>query len=291
MTQPRRYRLLATDVDGTILRSDGRLSPDVATAVKEGCAKGLEIVLCSGRRFRKALPIVEALDLRSPVVINSGTVIKDPRTRENLRAEYIDQGLAARIVSDLIGYEIALTVHVDSDLDDIDFFVPSTANAPDFFLGYLEHNRDLWEPGQPGEHRFGARITVICAAGDPPFLRELGRKLAREYDGGFNHHVVSNVGYVGEFLEIYSPEASKWKAVSWIADARGIEHSELAAVGDDENDLEMIENAGLGAAVANAAPGVMAAASMHIPSNDDDGIVALIDHILSHPLWTRPPGP
>jgi Cof subfamily protein (haloacid dehalogenase superfamily) len=274
------YRLLAADVDGTLLRSDGTLSPAVADAVKAAAKGGLEVVLCSGRRFRKILPIVGALELRSPVVVNSGTLVKDPTTGENLLAEYLDQDLAERIVADLCLRKVAVTVHVDSPLDDIDFLVPCTQNAPDFFARYLDLNQEVWQPGLPTGHRLRDRITVVCAAGDPEELKRLGGELAHRYDGAFNWHVVGNVRYVGDFLEIYSPEASKWKAAERIARKRGIGPGEIAAVGDDENDLEMIREAGLGAAVANAAQCVRAAASMVIPSNDDDGIVRLIEEIV-----------
>ena len=274
------YRLLAADVDGTLLRSDGTLSPAVIDAIRAAAKEGLEVVLCSGRRFRKILPIVDALELRSPVVVNSGTLVKDPTTGENLLAEYLDHDLAERIVADLCSCKVAVTVHLDSALSDIDFFVASKENAPQFFEGYLELNRGLWEPGVPPDLRLGGRITVVCAAGDPEELKRLGRQLARRYDGAFNWHVVGNVRYVGDFLEIYSAEASKWKAAEKIARMRGIGREQIAAVGDDENDLEMIREAGLGAAVANAAQSVKAAASMVIPSNDDGGIVRLIEHIV-----------
>jgi Cof subfamily protein (haloacid dehalogenase superfamily) len=281
MSRPSRCRLLACDVDGTLLRGDASLSPQVAAAVRRAAEGGVEVVLCSGRRIRMLLRLIDALDLPSPVVANSGTLVKDPQTRENLWAEYLDADLAAEIVEELSGRGIAHTVHVDSGLDDIDFLVPSRANAPEFFDGYLDRNRGLWEPGRLDGHRLRDRVTVICAAGTPRHLRELAGDLARGRDGAFNHHVVSNVDYVGELLEIYSPKASKWKAVSWIAKTRGLQPADIAAVGDDENDIEMIQNAGLGAAVANAAPPVKAAAKMLIPSNDDDGIAALIEQILA----------
>ncbi len=73
-----RYRILALDVDGTLLDSEGTLRPRTAAAIARAARAGIRPVLCTGRRYRRARPIAAQLDLNAPIVCNSGAIVKDP---------------------------------------------------------------------------------------------------------------------------------------------------------------------------------------------------------------------
>src|SRR5512135_1043762 len=75
---PRRIRILALDVDGTLLDPDGTLRPRTAQAVARAAEAGIRPVLCTGRRYRRARPIATLLGLDAPIVCNSGAIVKDP---------------------------------------------------------------------------------------------------------------------------------------------------------------------------------------------------------------------
>src|SRR5271157_4234606 len=84
-----RFRILALDVDGTLLDPDGTLRPRTAAAVARAARAGIRPILCTGRRYRRALPIAQQLGLDAPLVCNSGAIIKDPREQVTLwRADF-----------------------------------------------------------------------------------------------------------------------------------------------------------------------------------------------------------
>src|SRR5262245_52324972 len=88
MARPR-YRILALDVDGTLLDPDGTLRPRTAAAVTRAAQAGIRPVLCTGRRYRRARPIALQLGLNAPIVCNSGAIVKNPQDHGTLwRADF-----------------------------------------------------------------------------------------------------------------------------------------------------------------------------------------------------------
>src|SRR5438309_9642030 len=90
-----RDRILARDVDGTLLDPDGTLRPRTAAAIARATRAGIRPVLCTGRRYRRARPIAEQLGLDTPLVCNSGAIVKDPKDHRTLWRGDFDQALAA----------------------------------------------------------------------------------------------------------------------------------------------------------------------------------------------------
>src|SRR5271169_6062992 len=93
-----RYQILALDVDGTLLDPDGTLRPTTAAAVARAAVAGIRPVLCTGRRYRRALPIAQQLGIDAPLVCNSGAIVKDPRNHRTLWRADFDQTLAADVL-------------------------------------------------------------------------------------------------------------------------------------------------------------------------------------------------
>src|SRR5690348_15422918 len=91
------YRILALDVDGTLLDPAGTLRPRTAAAVARAARTGIRPVLCTGRRYRRARPITEQLGLDAPIVCNSGAIVKDPASHRTLWRADFDPGLAAEV--------------------------------------------------------------------------------------------------------------------------------------------------------------------------------------------------
>src|SRR3954453_5762293 len=88
-----RYRLLALDVDGTLLDPSGAIRPRAAAAIARAAAAGIRPVLCTGRRYRRARPVAEHLGLDAPLVCNSGAIVKDPAGHRTLWRADFDRAL------------------------------------------------------------------------------------------------------------------------------------------------------------------------------------------------------
>jgi hypothetical protein len=93
-------------------------------------------------------------------------------------------------------------------------------------------------------------------------------------------HELENKGYGGHILEFLALGTGKWAAARRLAEAEGIAPEEIAAVGDDSNDLDLVRDAGLGIAMGNAVPAVRAAADLVVASNERDGVVLAIEEVL-----------
>ena len=92
--------------------------------------------------------------------------------------------------------------------------------------------------------------------------------------------MIQNKNYRGHILELFSPKSGKWAGLAFVAQQLGIEATEIAAIGDDWNDEEILRRAGLGIAMGNAVPEVRAAADQVVRSNAEGGAVEAIERIL-----------
>jgi hydroxymethylpyrimidine pyrophosphatase-like HAD family hydrolase len=109
--------------------------------------------------------------------------------------------------------------------------------------------------------------------------------ISERLDGRLAIHLLSTAKYLGCFLEFQDRAASKWRALERAAGDHGVAPEEIVAVGDDENDISMLEAAGLGVAMGNAAAVVKEAADVVTATNDEDGVVRLIDRLLADQSW------
>ena len=273
-------RLVALDLDGTLLDPFGKLTPKVSDAVARLAASGLRVVLCTGRRFRTALPHARALGLEGAIIVNNGVVVKDLASGETLHHAYLDAPLAGEVVEQVRGLGPPL-VYVDAYHSGVDIFTEHLDRAHPFQREYTDDN---------GE--FISVVDDVCATERPGVImvstmadeRSLGGLLAgaRERFGERVHtHTILNKNYQGHILEFLSPEAGKWRALERLARSWGIEAAEIAGVGDDINDAEVLRRVGLGIAMGNALREVREGADVVVSSNAEGGAVEAIDRILA----------
>jgi hydroxymethylpyrimidine pyrophosphatase-like HAD family hydrolase len=277
------FRLLALDVDGTLLDPSGTLRPATSAAVARAAAAGIRPVLCTGRRYRRALPVAVQLGLDAPLVCNSGALVKDPGDHRTLwRADLDGPSLDAVMALFLARDEPAVSF-TDRDPSGRDFLVAAWPTGRPLFDEYVELNADHAEvdptwtarAGQPGSSHFH-----VCAIGERPTMLDLQAEVHRAIGGRVRTFVQKSPRYTGWMCEVLRHDASKWSAVLHLADLWGIAPSEICAVGDDMNDVPMLEGAGLGIAMGHAPPEVLAAADLVTGDHDVDGLAAVIDGVL-----------
>src|SRR5262245_28253734 len=98
MEHPADYRMLAIDLDGTLLRKDGTMGDRTRLALQAAVRQGIKVVICTGRRFRTTLPILAELELAVPVIVHGGLLIKDAGTYETLYHNYLATDFALEAV-------------------------------------------------------------------------------------------------------------------------------------------------------------------------------------------------
>ncbi len=282
------YRLLAIDIDGTLVNSNHELTPATRAALAEAAAAGVQVVLATGRRYSHALPLVEPLKLDVPLVTASGALVKDPIDHRTLYKAQFEPKLLLDVVAivDRCGFDPVLCA--DTFADGFDFYhARADARTPEL-SHYLETNRDrgrLWPDllTNPPPGVFSAFVV-----GTWQQMSSLEAALHSAMPAQLHTHVLRPPKYGGFFTEIAPAGVTKWSAIQRLARDWGIEQAEICAVGDDVNDVPMIRAAGLGIAMGNAQPSVKAAADRVAPGHDEDGLVAVVRWLLDDTSYRRP---
>ena len=274
------YRLLAIDIDGTLLNSRQEVTPAIHAALGRASRAGIRVVPATGRRYRHVLPIVELLGIRSPLVTASGALVKDPTDHDTLyQAAFEPQTLLDVIrLIDAQGYDPVF--FADTYAEGFDYYVPwldmRTPELARYVAKNSGHERlcpNMLDDPPPG-------LFAGFTSGTRQQMLDLEQVLHGRMPDKLQTSVVYSPVYSGSFLEVAPPGVSKWSGILHLAEQWGIAEDEICAVGDDRNDLSMIRAAGLGVAMGNASTEIKDTAHRIAPSHDDDGLVQVVDWLL-----------
>jgi Cof subfamily protein (haloacid dehalogenase superfamily) len=276
------YRLLALDVDGTLLDPAGELRSAVQEAVMAVQQRGLRVVLCTGRRFRTARPLAQALQLDGPLVVHNGALVKDLASGQTLQQSYI----AAEMYHPALALLRRLStpmMYVDAFHENVDILTEPMERAHPFQREYLQdqlaHCRIVDDIASPLAHG----VLMLSIMADGTNLQALRPVVGQTMGTRGRVHLLVNKNYQGYILEILHAKVSKWQALQQLAAQQGITPEEIIAVGDDHNDLDMIRYAGLGIAMGNAVDTVKAAADAITSSNAEDGLAQALERFILRP--------
>lgn len=274
------YRLLAIDIDGTLVNSRNELTPVTRAALARAGEAGIRVVLATGRRYGHALPLVEPLGIDVPLVTASGALVKDPIGHRTLFQAQFEPDVLQRAVAiaDRDGFDPVLCA--DTFCEGFDFYIARRDVRSEELGYYLTLNPTRWRIykdmiQQPPPDIFGG----FCV-GSLDQMMQLEATLQKELPGKLHTHVLHPPHYRGFFIEIAPAGVTKWSAIQRLAHGWGIADAEICAVGDDVNDIPMIRAAGLGVAMGNAQPAVKAAADRIAPTHDEDGLAEVVEWLL-----------
>ncbi len=278
------YRLLALDIDGTLLDRVGHLRPRTREAVIKAAEAGIRPVLCTGRRYRRARPIAEELGVAAPLVCNSGALVKDPDDDRTLWRADLDP----QVVADLLTLYRDRNEYVISFIDrpgaKHDFFAAVDPSHCPLVNDYLAQNRPFGLIDPTWIDRLGrdASHFHVCAIGSREQMLKLRDLVVARFPGQFTTFVQRSPRYEGTFCEVLRNDADKWNALVHLAELWGVDSSEIIAVGDDMNDVAMLKGAGLGVAMGHAPAEVIAAADHVTLDEQSDGLASFIEnHLLA----------
>ncbi|MFM7129275.1 MAG: HAD-IIB family hydrolase [bacterium] len=279
---PAPVRLLALDVDGTILNPQSRIERPVQEAIAKVIEAGIKVVLCTGRRFRRARAISEMLELDSPMVTNSGALVKCPLTNDTHWCAAHSPEDFQTIINVFKHHDRPVLSFQDSSADEPDFVTSAYPSGCELFDQYLAENLPFGRvvPDWMGNSGSQSCHFHLCAAGDRNQMQQIADHLNYQHPGRFQIFVQKSPAYVAWMCEVLRRDASKWTALKTIADAWQINTHSICAVGDDANDIPMIEQAGWGVAMGHAEDFVHEKANWSCLSNTENGLVQVIDRVL-----------
>ncbi|MFM9278653.1 Cof-type HAD-IIB family hydrolase [Paenibacillus jiagnxiensis] len=265
-----RYRLIALDVDGTLLNDQHELVPQTVDTIREVAARGAEIVLCTGRAPLSTIPLMEQMELTGYVISHNGAATVDATTREIVLQYQMDK----RSLEPYISYCRENGVHFDVN------------TAFELYVDQLEglklevrsmYEAFLMEPLQlPQWVDWSEPLVKFTVFGSMERLDEVYRDWSR-WEQPFN--MLRSGDF---FIDLMHKQASKGEALHQLAQRRGIAPDAIMAIGNYYNDLSMLTYAGKGIAMANSPEEVKLAADEVTLSNNEQGVRhALIKYCLN----------
>jgi Cof subfamily protein (haloacid dehalogenase superfamily) len=273
------YRLLALDVDGTLLDPDGELRDTVRQAIMAAQQTGLRVILCTGRRFRSARPWAQELRLEGPIVVHNGALVKDVASAETLHCHPLPEALCRRGLAVLRQLAPPL-IYIDAFREEVDILTEPMERLHPFQQEYLQDSLPYC--------RFVDDLGAACLSGvvmlsvmaEADRLEALRPAVEDALAGQGHTKMILNKNYQGHILEVLPATVSKWQALERLMAAEGLTAEDVMAIGDDYNDLEMIRGAGLGIAMGNAVEAVREAAGYVTGSNADDGVAQALERFV-----------
>jgi hypothetical protein len=269
-------KLIALDLDGTLLNSRAQISDENACAIAQAQARGIEIVIATGRRFDFARPIVEALPCDFELIVSNGALIKSKSGRTHMR-QMLPAGTARRVLEITAPYRLSAAVIFDRES-----------------AGQVMMERVPWDDPLRGryyskirEHLAEIVPLTDCLDGEDPIqvmyagpcdeMRAAMESLekhpaAGEYTVALTEYLARNFS----ILDVLGRGVTKGVALAEWARRRGIAREEMMAIGDNWNDREMLELAGVPVVMGNGVPELKSLGWAVTLSNDQNGVAQAI---------------
>ena len=262
------YDLLVCDLDGTLIDHSLALAPDLVAAFHAAAARGLLISIATGRMPQAVDRYRDELRLSAPMIFYNGALIRDAASGRDLLSLTLPRGVLAA------AYDVFVNAPVDPLFYRDDRLYCLALSLP--VRGYCDNEglRANVVPDAADFLRQGAFVKGLFI-GHPDVLPILGRELAGAI--GDQARVVRTHR---NYLELIPTGASKGQALRELAAHLGVPLERVIAVGDHENDIEMLIEAGLGVAMPDAPDSVRAAADLVAPTSAEGGLLALFKDVL-----------
>ncbi len=288
------YKLIAMDIDGTLLNSYGEVSLKNKEAIELALKKNIEVVLTSGRMPKAILPIANEIKADKYIISGNGATIYDVQNDKIIYNSYLTKKKVLEIIdiceknsmfynvytNDVIltkslSYNI-LFYHNENKRNPEDKKIK--INIVDDIYKYVEEygKEDFLKVTICDNDKFVFRSIMNKMKNiknvDVLEVAHMSRKIIRH---GSEEHEIAYY-----YTEITNKNVNKWTALKELLQLLGIKKEELITIGDNVNDKEMIENAGLGIVTGNASPEMKKIADETVASNNEDGVAeAILKHI------------
>ena len=255
-----KYRMIAIDLDGTLLSSLGQVSPRVRSAVHSAMAAGVVICFATGRNLTESRWILDAVGYHGPGVFVGGAMVMDPAANVTLQRTIMAPALAAEVCGAMekLGHAVLALQDREAVLN----------AATERWMAATRSTLSRVASLGDYKHQYTLRVGIVA---EPPQIIEVSDMLRQRFARRIVSHYLTVPSTGVEVLEIFDPQVSKWQGVLRVAQSHGIGPEQIVAVGDDVNDLAM----------GNARRELREAARRVIGTNDEDGLALLLEELVA----------
>ena len=272
-------RLIALDIDGTLLNSRWEVSPANQEAIGEATRRGIEVVIVTGRRYDFALPVVRQIDSPLTMIVNNGALVRSNDGATHLR-HLLPRETAHSVLQSTVPWRQATAVVFDRPmanqvmLEKINWSDATRAS-------YYARNRDFLAEACPLETCLDEDPIQVMFTGQVLPMRQVEEALrAVPFRGSFSLAVTVYDDKDFAMIDVIHPAVSKGAALAEWAARRNVAREEILAIGDNHNDLEMLSFAGIPVVMGNCVPELREQGWHVTGTNDEDGVAAAIDRFV-----------
>ena len=285
------YKLVAIDLDGTLLNSYGEVSNKNKEILQKAINKNVEVVLTSGRPIMSVENLANEIGCNNYMICGNGAITYDIQNKEIIYNRFLEKSKVLQIIKICEENSIFYSVYTkDSILTktlnyNILFFHQENATKPEEKKTHITIMQDIYEYIKNKSEEDYLKIT-ICD-NDKVVFGSIIRKLRNVKDidvldvAHMSRKIIKdgtqNVSMEYFYTEITNTNVNKWGAIENLIEKLNIKKEEVMAIGDNINDAQMVENAGLGVIMENAAPYIKEMADVVVKDNDNDGVAQAIE--------------
>lgn len=260
-------KLVAMDLDDTLLNSSLSLSPRSISVIRKAREAGMLITFATNRGFRASKPFIEPLGISGLLITYGGAQTRDAENGKIIHELLIEKSIVAKALEFAGEQEVYLHVQRNDDI----FYCKACAWS-EKYEAYVKY-RGKEAPWLAREPVQASKIMILGEPGRIAALLPLAREVFRD-----ELWITSSKPW---FMELNHPAATKGSALKALAGILGLDRANIAAFGDHPVvDRDMIEYAGLGVAMGNAPQALKNVSDMVAPTNDDDGVAVVIEEIM-----------
>jgi Cof subfamily protein (haloacid dehalogenase superfamily) len=260
-------KLIAVDLDGTLVGPDSTVSPENLAAVERAALQGVAVAVVTGRPYASADRLVRELGLPClPLVAFNGAMIRWPGAGDVLYRCCVPAALAADVVSECLRRDL----HLHYYLDDV-MYVSRNNHWARLYCRRSGIDCQVCEDMQSFAGREPLKLLAID---EPESIESLLPEYRRRWDGSL--YITRSMD---EYLEFLSPQVSKGRALEWLMTFFGVRRENAMAIGDAMNDLPLLEHAGHAAAMPHSSEQLKALADF-VPQQQATGVAEAVDWFL-----------
>lgn len=265
------YKLIAIDLDGTLLNDEKNIPSENIKIINELINKGYEVVFATGRRYLAARQFIDCFKEDLVIVANNGNMVRHTRGDELIHAEYLQSECLEFVINEGKKLDLHPTIHINKFEQGVDMVFELEREDERYHKYLIGEDRALRVDDFLKED---LKVLSIVYLGDYKKLETLNNKILSAYPENYTTYLMQNIALADGLLEVVKPNSSKWKSLIRYANSIGIEKSEILAIGDDANDVEMIEEAGFGISMKNGVEKLKGVADAISEFNNNDAGVA-----------------
>lgn len=262
-------KMLVLDIDGTIIRKDFTYSQALKNTLEELKNEGVKVVIATGRMHDGAVPLARELGLDTPIVSYQGSMVRNFRHNDEI---LYSKRMSAQQAKKVIDYFRKQGVHINAYSGDKLY----VEQEDDLIKEYINHRFVEYNVLESLDELDLSKLDkLLCIENDQEKMQKVVDDLSKMFAGEL--FIVKSMRH---YCEVTHIDATKGKAIEFLCKYWNIDIKETMAIGDQDNDIEMVKTAGTGVAMGNATENLKAAADFVTKSVEEDGVVFAVEKFI-----------